>query len=106
MSEAVKNDQNKPPLSMIPREGLELAAKAFAYGAAKYTRGNFRESGMAWSRLVDAAMRHLVAMANGEMVDPESGNEHLAHALASLNMLAFQYVNHPECNDLYKAVQK
>ncbi len=103
---ARKNDAGKPPLSMIPREALEEMAKAFAYGAAKYSRGNFRQSGMKWSRLTDAALRHITAFANGEWLDPESGNSHLSHALASLAMLAFQAKHHPEENDLYAAIEE
>lgn len=102
---AIKNDAGKPPLSMIPREALEEMARAFAYGAAKYSRGNFRKSGMKWSRLTDAALRHIAAFANGEWTDPESGNSHLSHALASLAMLAFQAKHHPEENDLYEAIE-
>jgi hypothetical protein len=101
---ARKDDKGKPPLSMIPREALEELAAGFAYGAKKYSRGNFRESAMAHSRLADAAMRHIVAMANGEDIDPESGNSHLSHALCSLAMLAFQHKHHPEANDLYPAI--
>jgi hypothetical protein len=103
---AVKHDSGKAPLSMIPREALEEMARAFGYGAQKYTRGNFRQSGMAWSRLTDAALRHITAFANGEWTDPESGNSHLSHALASLAMLAFQVKNHPEANDLYQPIEK
>lgn len=101
---AVKHDSGKAPLSMIPREALEEAAKAFGYGASKYSRGNFRQSAMAWSRLTDAALRHITAFANGEWIDAESGNSHLSHALASLCMLAFQVRHHPEANDLYAPV--
>lgn len=103
---AVKNDAGKAPLSMLPIEGLREAAKAFAYGAKKYSRGNFRSSSMAWSRLTDAALRHITSFANGEWIDPESGNSHLSHALASLMMLAFQVEHHPEANDLYEEVKK
>ena len=84
---ATKYDNGKPPLSIIPREGLELTAKVFKFGADKYGRDNYR-LGMEWSRLVDAAMRHLVAFYDGEDLDPESGLSHLGHALCCLNMLA------------------
>lgn len=105
MSEVKKNDAGKLPLSMIPREALDELARAFAYGAAKYARGNFRVGPMAWSRLTDAALRHITAFANGEWLDPESGNSHLSHALASLAMLAFQAAHHPEANDLYEEIK-
>lgn len=100
-----KLDSGKLPLSMIPVEALEELARAFAYGANKYSRGNFRTGPMAFSRLTDAALRHITSMANGEWTDPESGNSHLSHAMASLAMLAFQAKHYPEANDLYPAIK-
>jgi hypothetical protein len=96
---ASKNDTGKPQLSLIPREALELLARGFEYGAAKYERGNFKK-GHKHSRLLDAALRHVYAMAAGEMIDEESGNLHLSHALCSLAMLAYHVKHHPELNDI------
>lgn len=73
-----KDDQGKPPLSMIPRSALEAEARVMAYGAEKYGRDNWR-GGFKWSRLIDATMRHIVAFADGEDNDPETGLSHLAH---------------------------
>jgi hypothetical protein len=97
---AKKYDSGKPQLSLIPTEALEEAAKALAYGAGKYGRNNFKK-GHQWSRLVDAALRHLYALAHGQPIDEESGNTHLSHALASLCMLAYTMKHHPDLNDLY-----
>lgn len=82
----IKNDQEKPDLSLVPRELLEETAKAFTYGAMKYGRYNFR-AGMDHHRILAAAMRHLVAYNEGEDLDPESGLSHLGHAAASIGML-------------------
>ena len=98
-SEASKNDSNKPQLSLIPRAALNELARGFAYGANKYGRYNF-EKGHQYSRLVDAALRHLSAIAAGEFIDSESGNTHLSHALCSLAMLAHSWEYYPEKNDL------
>ena len=84
-SGAQKADTGKPPISLVPRELIEGAARAFAYGAAKYGAQNFRQ-GLAVSRLVDALMRHLLAWKESEEVD-ESGLDHLDHVAASLGML-------------------
>lgn len=89
---AVKHDQGKPDLSIIPRAALNMMAQAFMYGASKYGRDNFR-GGMEWSRLTSAAMRHITAWNEGEESDLESGCSHLSHALACLAMLAYYIEN-------------
>lgn len=85
---AVKHDGGKPPLHLVPRELLEGAARAYAFGAKKYAAWNYREGdGLAITRLADSALRHLVAWAHAEEADPESGLCHLDHAAAALGML-------------------
>lgn len=96
---ADKKDSGKPQLSLIPREAMEEMAAGFTYGANKYARYNF-ENGFKWSRPLDAALRHLFAMASGEFTDSESGNSHLAHALCSLAILAHTIKHYPESDDI------
>lgn len=86
MSGAVKFDSSKPPLGLIPRTALEAEAQVLAFGAEKYGRDNWRK-GMEWQRMIDAALRHIVAFADGEDMDPESGYHHLAHAKCCLSFL-------------------
>lgn len=86
MTTAVKFDAEKPPIGLIPRSALEAEAMVLAFGAAKYGRDNWRK-GMEWQRMIDAAMRHIVAFADGEDIDPESGFTHLAHAKCCLSFL-------------------
>lgn len=82
----VKFDSGKAKLSMIPRPSLEAISEVFQYGANKYGKNNYRK-GMQYSRLIDAAMRHLVAFADREDTDSESGLSHLAHCATNLCML-------------------
>lgn len=96
-----KNDSGKPAITLIPREAVEGCAKALTYGAKKYGRHNFRE-GIAFSRLADACMRHLLAYMDGENIDDESGNNHLDHAMASLAMLQYMHYNKTNFDDRYK----
>lgn len=86
--EAVKADSGKAALSILTPESLSYEARAFEYGAQKYSKNNYK-LGMSWSRVSDAALRHLVAWAAGEDMDPESGLNHLAHAKACLGMLIY-----------------
>lgn len=86
VTEGFKDDDSKPPVSLVSGHALLGIASVMGYGALKYTRHNYR-LGMQWTRLVDAAMRHLIAFNEGEDDDPESGLPHLAHAGASVCML-------------------
>jgi hypothetical protein len=90
VSDAQKHDGGKPPVSLIPGLPLIEIAKVLAFGAKKYDRHNWR-GGMKWSRLLDAAMRHLMAFNEGEDNDPETGYSHLAHAGCCILFL-LQYV--------------
>lgn len=86
-----KFDSGKPDLSLNPPVALREMAKAFAFGAKKYSPYNF-EAGLSARRLLSAAQRHIAAVLDGEELDPEvyelasSGAHHLGHAMASLAM--------------------
>lgn len=95
---AAKHDQGKPQLSLNPIEALEMMARAFEYGANKYSRNNFKK-GHEWTRCIDAALRHIMAFAHGEDLDPDSQNNHISHALASLAMLSYHMKHYPELDD-------
>ncbi len=84
--EAVKFDDGKAPLSLLPRRALEEEALVLAHGAKKYGTHNWRK-GMKFSRLADACLRHIYAFLDGEDKDEESGLSHLAHARCCLAFL-------------------
>lgn len=86
MSEAQKYDGEKIRLDLLPFAAVEEIGKAFTYGAKKYADHNYRK-GMARSRLLGAALRHLFAYARGQDRDPESGLLELAHVGACVLML-------------------
>ncbi len=87
-----KQDEDKPDISLIPTEFMEEIAKAFQYGAKKYSRHNYL-TGMEWSRMYSATMRHMYKFWRGEEIDPETGIHHLGHAGAGLGML-FMHISH------------
>lgn len=81
----MKFDQDKPDYSLVPFEVLDEVVKVLTYGANKYDRFNweFVED----KRYQAAALRHISAYMQGEMLDQESGYEHLAHAICNLMFL-------------------
>lgn len=74
---------------LLPWDALWALAEVYGRGAEKYERRNW-EKGMSYGLMLAAAHRHLASWANGEDVDPESGQPHLGHAAFHvLGLLAF-----------------
>ena len=84
-TEGKKNDSGKSDYSLLTRPMLESMIAALMYGENKYSRGNFK-GGFTNTRLLAAAMRHIMAFNDGEDLDPESNVSHLGHAMAALAM--------------------
>lgn len=86
----VKHDDGKLPWELVPWDAVKEVVKVLLFGKKKYDDRNW-ESGMNYSRLYAACIRHLTAwFQEGEDIDPESGISHLAHAgCCVLFMLAF-----------------
>jgi hypothetical protein len=100
-SVALKFDQGKPPMSLLPMEALVEVAKVLGFGATKYAPHNWRK-GFKWSRLADAALRHLTSYCAGERKDPETHLSHLAHASCMLMFLLTHELNGLGEDDLLK----
>jgi hypothetical protein len=100
MSEGIKNDDGKARTSLLSSIALLELSKVMSYGAKKYSDHNWRK-GFKYSRLMDAAMRHLFAYNGGERIDPETGLSHLAHCMANLMMLVEFETTKAGEDDLY-----
>ena len=96
-----KHDAGKPPMSLLDSKWLTGVAAVLGFGAKKYAAHNWR-SGIAYSRLSDAALRHLMAFNDGEDLDPESGLPHLHHASCCLMFLSNMSATRPELDDRWK----
>lgn len=77
----------KTKLSDTPTVGIQKMGRVFTGGAVKYGRFNWRDHKVSATVYYDAAQRHLMAWFNGEDIDPESGEPHLAHVMACCNIL-------------------
>src|SRR5947209_1128490 len=78
-----KHTAGKPSSSLLDRKALEEVARVLDFGKQKYTAHNWR-GGITWSRVIDSSLRHIHAFNDGEDFDPESGINHLAHAMCNL----------------------
>jgi hypothetical protein len=83
----VKHDGGKPRLDLLPWGAVLACAETLTYGAQKYGEGNWSRVPNGRTRYLAAALRHVIAFAQGEWLDAESGLPHLAHALTSLMFL-------------------
>lgn len=72
-----KFDKDKLRMDLIPILPLKKLAEVFTIGAKKYDERNW-EKGMLFSRLYGALLRHVTAFWNGESIDPDDGQHHLA----------------------------
>lgn len=86
MNGGVKYDGGKLPIGLISGTALNILAAVLQFGAKKYAPRNW-ELGMDWSRVWDAAQRHLWAWWQGESNDPETGLSHLGHAFCCIMFL-------------------
>jgi hypothetical protein len=89
----IKQDQGKAPLSLIDPDFIEMVARILDAGEQKYGKSNWR-LGLHYSRVIDAARRHLAAMERGEDIDPDSGFPHAGHV--TCNMLFLDYYRRKE----------
>jgi hypothetical protein len=78
----------KAPLRFVPPVLMVLAAPAMADGAKKYGPYNWREKKVRLSVYLEAILRHLLAYADGEDDDQDSGHLHLSHIAANVGILA------------------
>lgn len=100
-----KADQDKIPMELLPTPALEEIARVLAFGAQKYDRWNWR-GGIAYSRVIGAALRHIFSWLNGEDKDPETGLSHLAHAGCCILFLLTYEKERPEWDDRYKTEKR
>lgn len=81
-----KFDQEKPMMDLLEPGFLFGMADTLTFGAKKYGMNNWKE-GIKPERLYAAIQRHLNTYWDGEIIDDESGRNHLFHAAVDLMML-------------------
>lgn len=101
IAHGVKHDGEKPDMSLVSSIAILKVAKVMTFGKRKYTANNWRK-GIAYTRLLAAALRHIFAYLGGENLDPESNQSHLAHACCCLFMVLEFEDTKPSLDDRYK----
>ncbi len=90
----VKHDQGKLEYHLLSRDATDGLVQILMFGKIKYNEWNWA-SGLKYSRVYDALMRHMKDWFAGEELDPESGMPHVWHAMCNAMFLS-HYVSNPE----------
>lgn len=77
----------KTPLRLFPPVALVYGAEVMRHGAAKYGEFNWRDHPVKLSVYLEAAMRHILQAADGEMNDADSDKPHAAHAMMCMAII-------------------
>lgn len=87
LDQGIRKDAGKTRLDLIDWAFVYHTADVLAFGAIKYAPNGWRK-GMAWTRAIGSMLRHTIAYAMGQDLDPESGLSHLGHIGCNLMFLA------------------
>lgn len=79
--------RHKAPLRLALSTSLVEMSLALEDGAYKYGECNYRESNIALSVYIDATLRHLMALWNGEDFARDSRVKHAGHIMACMHVI-------------------
>ena len=97
--QALRYNQGKVEWSLVDFKSLEPMVKVLEYGCRKYARNNWKK-GMPATQIIESMLRHTFKLLEGELVDPESGIEHIGHIQCNALFLSYVLSEKPEFNDL------
>lgn len=89
-AESKKFDTDKPRWDLLPFKVLEPVVRVLTFGAKKYGDNNWQDLPAFESRYTAAFLRHFAAWQNGEKIDQESEQAHIAHAICNLIFLLWK----------------
>jgi hypothetical protein len=77
----------KPPVGLVPPALIIHVSQAMKNGAIKYGPYNWRSNKVRMSIYLDAALRHILELLDGEDFASDSGVHHAAHAAACMGII-------------------
>lgn len=88
--EAMRFDDSKLRLDLMPPEAELELARVYTMGAIKYADDNWRK-GMSYRKCIGSLRRHLLLWLSGQSIDPETGCHHLAQvAWNALTLMVYE----------------
>ena len=97
--QALRYNQGKVQWSLVDYKSIEPMVRVLEYGCKKYAKDNWKK-GMPASQIIESMLRHTFKLLEGELVDLESGIEHVGHIQCNAMFLAYVLREKPEYNDL------
>ena len=91
----LKYDDGKPEFDRLSFQALGEFNKVHKAGDTKYEDGNWRQ-GLQITRLLNAAIRHISKILDGELYDGETKTLHSANAGVNLEMVTHFLLNSEE----------
>ncbi len=74
---------------LVHYKSLEPMVRVLMYGAEKYAADNWKKPIKDNRENLECLQRHLAALMDGELNDPETGQPHIGHIMC--NAMFFQY---------------
>jgi len=98
--QAMRFNQGKPQWSLVDFSCFEDMVRVLEFGTKKYDRDNWKK-GLPMRAQCESMMRHLIALMNGEVNDPETGLPHWSHIQCNTMFMDHTMKHHHEkFNDL------
>jgi hypothetical protein len=101
VQESLRYNRGKPDYTFTEPAILEAISRGMTYGASKYARDNWKlsiggpEHDTFQKSHMESMLRHIYAVAQGEMIDKESGNAHMDHVACNVMMwLTYEEAKH------------
>ena len=93
--EGLRYNKGKIDLTQISPVSQRCESLVFMYGAAKYAKNNWKKfkstEQAAFDEFLQCAKRHIMNYEEGQWLDAESQQVHLAHAVWNLNRIMDLY---------------
>ncbi len=86
----IKFDAGKPRWGLLPFRELKMVVKVLTWALKQYPEDNWKIVKPLRKRYVDAGLRHFTDWIDGERYDPDSGFNHLAHAVCCMLFFAME----------------
>ena len=82
---------DKVPMSLVPAASIAYQSLGHLEGHLKYGKTNWREAGIKFTIYIDAMLRHIQKLTDGQWEDPETKVPHLSSILACAGIIVDAY---------------